>query len=106
MAGGDGNDARVTFYLMKGNCKIGPDGDAYSRDGRVLAQNTAAHTLPGSARIGGGKLGFFEQARADKYRRELEGLRQEINDLTVLMHKRTQSRRVCCIARVQGSRQA
>ncbi|SCG53536.1 hypothetical protein GA0070609_2837 [Micromonospora echinaurantiaca] len=66
----------------------------YSADGRVLAQNSAAHTLaPGSARIGGGKLGFFEQARADKYRRELEKLRQDINDLTVLMHKRTQSRR-------------
>ncbi|ADU11447.1 hypothetical protein ML5_6001 [Micromonospora sp. L5] len=33
-------------------------------DGRFLAQNSAAHTLaPGSARIGGGKLGFFEVAR-------------------------------------------
>ncbi|MEU2616079.1 restriction endonuclease [Micromonospora sp. NPDC007271] len=67
---------------------------AYSGDGRVLAQNTAAHTLaPESARIGGGKLGFFEQARADKYRRDLEKLRQEINNLTVLAQKRTQSRR-------------
>ncbi|WP_446210355.1 restriction endonuclease [Micromonospora sp. IBSANI012] len=67
---------------------------AYSADGRVLAQNSAAHMLaPSSARPGGGNLGFFEQARADRYRRELEKLRQEINDLTALMHKRTQSRR-------------
>lgn len=66
----------------------------YTVDGQVLAHNSAAHALlPRSASPGEARLGIFEQARANKYRREQAKLRQEIESLTSLMHKRTQSRR-------------
>ncbi|MBQ1041454.1 restriction endonuclease [Micromonospora sp. C72] len=67
---------------------------SYSIDGQVIGHNTAAHDLERAARPAAGKrLGFFAQARADRYRQDQEKLRREIERLTALMQKRTQSRR-------------
>lgn len=67
---------------------------SYSTDGQVVGQNSAAHDLERAARPAAGKrLGFFAQARADRYRQEQKKLRREIERLTALMQKRTQSRR-------------
>lgn len=67
----------------------------YSLDGSVRPANAAAQAVgvaTGPA-PGGRRLGFFEQVRADRYRREYATLRRHLESLTVLMQKRTQSRR-------------
>ncbi|WP_433077747.1 restriction endonuclease [Dactylosporangium sp. CA-052675] len=65
----------------------------YTLAGNVVALNSAAHVLAPRSTSGGKPLGMLERRRADRYRRELDKLRSEINELTGLMHKRTQSRR-------------
>lgn len=64
----------------------------YTPAGHITAVSRSAHDLARRSPSATSRAGFFQRARADRYRQEAERIRSTVASLTALMHKRTQSR--------------
>lgn len=64
----------------------------YTRTGDITAVTRSAHDLARRSPSTSPKAGYFQRARADRYRQEAERIRSTVASLTARMDKRTQSR--------------